>query len=62
MKTIISAAFFVAFAAITAYTVTGPAMAGWTCQQRGNFTNCYNNQTGEQYSCYSGYGGTTTCN
>ena len=61
MRTIISAAFFVAFAAITAYTITGPAMAGWTCQNFGNRVFCHNRQTNQSYTCFQ-LGNQTICN
>ncbi len=61
MKTIISTAFFVAFAAMTAYAITGPALAGWTCQRVGHMQYCYNSQTGERYTCQQ-VGNNTYCN
>jgi hypothetical protein len=60
MKTLLNTAFFVAFAAITAWTITGPALAGWTCQTYGQQTQCWNSQTGQRYTCMK-YGNQTQC-
>jgi hypothetical protein len=61
MRTIANIVALLGFAALTAYTITGPALAGWTCQQVGNFTYCHNSQTGQRYTCQQ-VGNHTYCN
>jgi hypothetical protein len=61
MTRIVSIVLFIAWAGIVGYTAIGPAMAGWTCQQQGNMTYCYNYQTGQSYTCQQ-VGNQTYCN